>query len=123
MQDASDTLTYKGKNYLIKFSFNVLVLIQAKYKTLEAWINEAYGKESGEPSADALRYCIWAMVNEGIDIENDEKGTQEPHISEAKAGWILSEYVQNGGIEKLVGKIDTLLTQSVANDSEESKNE
>lgn len=122
MKDIMDTLTYKGKEYKLIFNLNVLESIQDEYGTLTKWIEKAYGKNTGEPSAKALAFCIAAMVNEGIDIENEESDTHKDPITAKQANRMLSEFMKEHGVEKVVEKIDKLMGDSLQG-SESSKNE
>ena len=124
MKDINDTLTYKGKEYKLVFNLNVLEEIQEKYGTLTDWIEKAYGKKTGEPSAKALAFIIAAMINEGIDIENEERAPEEAEkpITLKKANRILSEFMNTNGIEKVISKVDTLMGKSLQG-GENSKNE
>lgn len=123
MKDINDTLTYKGKEYLLTFNLNVITDIQEKYGTLENWIEIAYGRKTGEPSTKALSFCVAAMINEGISIANEEGKEYTDPITEKQAGRMLSEMLKdNGGLEGVVGKIDELMQKSLQG-GEDSKNE
>lgn len=122
MKDINDTLTYKGKEYKLVFNLNVLEEIQDRYKTLTKWIEEAYGKKTGEPSAKALAFCITSMVNEGIDIENENREVAEKAITTRQANRMLSEFMKENGVEKVVEKIDKIMGESLQG-GKNSKNE
>lgn len=124
MKDISDTLKYKGNEYTLVFNFNVLDAVQEKYGTLVKWIEEAYGKKTGEPSAKALAFIIAEMVNEGIDIDNEDRKPEEQlePITLKTANRMLSEFVKEYGIEKVITKVDDLMSKSVQG-GESSKNE
>lgn len=123
MKDIMDTLTYKGKDYTLVFNLNVLQIIQDEYGTLAEWIEKAYGRETGEPSAKALAFCIAAMVNEGIDIANEDTTSEpEPPVTTKQANRMLSEFMKKHGVDKVVEKIDKLMGESLQG-GENSKNE
>ena len=85
MKEISKTFEYKGKEYKLVFNLNVMEVIQDKYGTLENWGKLTDGSENdGEPNAKAVIFGITAMLNEGIDIENEEKGTKEKMITNKK---------------------------------------
>ena len=92
MKEISKTLEYKGKNYKLVFNLNVMEVIQAKYGTLEKWGKLTDGAENdGEPNAKAVIFGIMAMLNEGIDIENEENGTKEKMLTNKQVGRMITE--------------------------------
>lgn len=122
MKDIMDTLTYKGREYKLVFNFNVLEEIQNEYGTLGKMLDEAYGHKTGEPSAKALAFIIKAMVNEGIDIDNEDKTEPEPFITARQANRMLTDFVQKNGVDNVVKTIDDLMGRSLQG-GENSKNE
>lgn len=92
MKEISKILEYKGKKYNLVFNLNVMEVIQDKYGTLENWGKLTDGKENdGEPNAKAVIFGITAMLNEGIDIENEENGTEEKMLTNKQVGRIITE--------------------------------
>ena len=92
MKEISKTLEYKDKKYKLVFNLNVMEVIQEKYGTLESWGKLTDGKENdGEPNAKAVIFGITAMLNEGIDIENEENGTEEKMLTNKQVGRIITE--------------------------------
>lgn len=92
MKEISKTLEYKGKNYKLVFNLNVMEVIQDKYGTLEKWGKLTDGAENdGEPNAKAVIFGITAMLNEGIDIENEENGTKEKMLTNKQVGRMITE--------------------------------
>ena len=81
---------YKGKEIKLVFNLNVMQAIQEEYKTVDAWGKLTDG-ESGEVDIKALIFGLTAMINEAIDIDNDENGTNEPFYSTKKVGRIITE--------------------------------
>lgn len=122
MKDIMDTLEYKGKEYKLIFNLNVLEEIQDKYGTLNKMLEQAYGHKTGEPSVKALSFIIAAMVNEGIDIENETKEVKESPITQKQANRMLTEFIQNNGVNNVVKLIDDLMSKSLQG-GENSKNE
>lgn len=122
MKDIMDKLEYKGKEYKLIFNFNVLEAIQEEYGTLDKMLSQAYGKTTGEPSIKALAFIIAAMVNEGIDIDNENKETPEPFITQKQANRMLSEFVQKNGVDNVINLVDNLMAKSLQG-GENSKNE
>ena len=92
MKEISKTLEYKGKEYKLVFNLNVMEVIQDKYGTLEKWGKLTDGAENdGEPNAKAVIFGIMAMLNEGIDIENEENGTEEKMLTNKQVGRMITE--------------------------------
>ena len=92
MKEISKTLEYKGKEYKLVFNLNVMEVIQDKYGTLENWGKLTDGTENdGEPNAKAVILEITAMLNEGIDIENEENGTEEKRLTNKQVGRMITD--------------------------------
>lgn len=92
MKEISKTLEFKGKNYKLVFNLNVMEVIQDKYGTLENWGKLTDGAENdGEPNAKAVIFGITAMLNEGIDIENEENGTKEKMLTNKQVGRMITD--------------------------------
>jgi hypothetical protein len=92
MKEVSKTLEYKGKEYKLVFNLNVMEVIQDKYRTLKNWGKLTDGaKNNGEPNAKAVIFGITAMLNEGIDIDNEENGTSEKMLTNKQVGRMITE--------------------------------
>ena len=92
MKEITKTLEYKGKEYKLVFNLNVMEVIQDKYGTLENWGKLTDGTENdGEPNAKAVIFGITAMLNEGIDIDNEENGTKEKMLTNKQVGRMITE--------------------------------
>lgn len=92
MKEISKKLEYKGKKYNLVFNLNVMQVIQDKYGTLDNWGKLTDGAENdGEPNAKAVIFGITAMLNEGIDIENEENGTKEKMLTNKQVGRMITE--------------------------------
>jgi len=112
IKEVSSKLTYKDKEYKLVFNLNVMEKIQDEYKTLDAWGSLTDGSE-GEVNIKALVFGITEMINEAIDIDNDENGTNEPFVSHKKVGRMLTEV----GIEKAAQNMNELVVKSTKDDS------
>ena len=112
IKEVSSNLTYKDKDYKLVFNLNVMEKIQDEYKTLDKW-GELTDGSSGEVNIKALIFGITEMINEGIDIENDENGTNEPFVSHKTVGRMLTEV----GIKKAAEKMNDLVVESTKDDS------
>ena len=91
MQDINGKIQLKDKTYPLVFNLNVMERIQEEYKTLDNWGALTDGK-NGEPNAKAVIFGFTEMINEGIDIQNEEKGTNEPFLTTKQVGRIITEY-------------------------------
>lgn len=92
MKEISKTFEYKDKKYKLVFNLNVMEVIQDKYRTLENWGKLTDGaKNNGEPNAKAVIFGITAMLNEGIDIDNEENGTEEKMLTKKQVGRMITE--------------------------------
>ena len=90
MKDYNGEIEYKNKKYKLVFNLNVMEQIQEEYTTLDDWGELTDGKK-GEPNAKAIIFGITCMLNEGIDIENDENGTDIKPFTLKQVGRIITE--------------------------------
>ena len=91
MNDVNGKIQYKDKEYTIVFNLNVMEAIQAEYGSLEAWGNLTDGSESGEPDAKAVIFGFTEMINEGIDMANEEDGTDTKPLTRKQVGRMITE--------------------------------
>lgn len=90
MKDINGKLQYRDKTYRLVFNLNVMEEIQSEYGSIEKWGQLTDGS-MGEPNAKAVKFGFMQMLNEGIDIENDEKGTDEKPLTMKQVGRIITE--------------------------------
>ena len=117
MKNARVYIETEKKKIPLVFNLNVMEEIQEKYGTLEKWGEITQG--SGEPKVKDLKAGIMAMMNEAIDIENEENGTDEKPLSEKQVGRIMTEV----GIKAIVEKIQEITIASTKSGDNEGKNE
>lgn len=93
INDISKEFEHKGKTYRLVFDLNVMEAIQEKYGTIDNWgkITEGEGND-GEPNAKAVIFGFREMINEGIDIMNEEKGTDVKPLTLKQVGRLITEY-------------------------------
>lgn len=91
MKEISKTLEYKNKSYKVVFNLNVMEQIQEEYGTLEKWGDLTDGTTGGEPNAKAVIFGFTAMINEGIEIENEEKGEHTEPLTLKQVGRMITE--------------------------------
>lgn len=111
MKELSSKITYKDKDYKLVFNLNVMEEIQDEYETIDKWGSLTDGK-SGEVNIKALIFGITAMINEGIEIENEEEGKNDPPISHKKVARMISEI----GFSKVTKDMNDLVVESVKSD-------
>lgn len=146
MKDFNGQIQYKDKTYKIVFNLNVMEAIQAEYGTLDAWGSLTDGSEyakreyekateskknatpwedlsdkeqskySGEPDAKAVIFGFTQMLNEGIDIDNENNGTNTKPFTLKQVGRIITEI-------GLASATATLNETVVASTQSDSKNE
>lgn len=90
MKDINGKIKYKDKEYSVVFNLNVMEAIQEEYGTLDKWGSLTDGS-NGEPNAKAVMFGFMQMINEGIDIENEEKGTNIKPFTLKQIGRIITE--------------------------------
>lgn len=93
-----EKITYKGHDYNLAFNFNVMEEIQDEYGTIDHWteITEGgKGKKKTEPNAKAVIFGFMCMLNEGIDIENDENGTDIKPLTHKQVGRMMTAVGMN----------------------------
>lgn len=90
MQDISGSIRYRDHDYRIVFNLNVMEQIQDKYGTMEKW-GELTDGSGGEPNAAALKFGFWAMLNEGIEMDNEDNGSDTKPLTLNKVGRMISE--------------------------------
>ena len=104
MKDESQTLTYKGKDYKLVFNLNVMEAIQEEYGSIDKW-GQLTGSEGEEPNAKAVIFGFTQMLNEGIDISNEENGTEEKPLTLKQVGRLLTDFGMDKAGEKLASAV------------------
>ena len=104
-------ITYKDQEYDLVFNLNVMKNIQKRFGTFDNWVELTSG-ENSETDIDAFIFGICEMINEGIDIKNEEQGTDIPFISEKKAGRIITEY----GMEEATSLMKETVVEATKDD-------
>lgn len=90
MKTLDGKIQYKDKEYSIVFNLNVMERIQEEYGTIEKWGDLTDGSK-GEPNAKAVIFGFTEMINEGIDIQNEEKGTDDKPFTTKQVGRMITE--------------------------------
>lgn len=118
MKDISKELVYRGKTYKIVFNLNVMEVIQERFGTVEKWGEAMSTDGDKEPKASDIIYGFWAMLNEGIDIDNENKPENEriAPLTLKQVGRMLTEV----GINNAAAGMKDLVVESTKADN--SKN-
>lgn len=90
MKDLNGKIQYKGNEYTLVFNLNVMENIQEEYGSVEHWGDLTDGTV-GEPNAKAVIFGFREMINEGIDIRNEEEGTEIPPLTLKQVGRLITE--------------------------------
>ncbi len=112
MKDYKLDFEVDGKNYSMIFNLNVMQAIQEEYGTVQEWGRLTDGK-GGELNAKALIFGLTTMINEGIEINNDEKGLNEPLFNEKQVGRLITKM----GIQKAASKLNEAVVEGTKSDS------
>ena len=115
MKDYKVTFQVEEQVYPAVFNLNVMEQIQEEYGTVQKWGGLTDAK-TGEPNAKAIIFGFWAMINEAIEIENDEKGEKKPLFTLKQVGRIISR----AGLEKSAMALNNAVIQATKEDN--SKN-
>lgn len=144
MKETKTSFEVNGKVYPLVFNLNVMEAIQKEYGTVDTWTDltdgDEYSKREyykqnpntnvdwdelkpedkkkyyGEPDAEAVIFGFTEMINEGIDIENDERAEKEPFLTNKQVGRLITDY----GLAKATRKLNATVIDST---KVESKNE
>lgn len=90
MKDYRAEIQYKDRTYILVFDLNVMERIQQEYGSLSEWGKLSDGS-SGEPDAKAVIFGYMEMLNEGIDIQNEENGTNISFLTHRQVGRMITE--------------------------------
>ena len=107
MKDYYGKIQYRGNEYILVFNLNVMELLQNEYQTVEKWAELTDGA-NGEVNAKAVIFGFTAMLNEGIDIENDENGTNKPFLTLKQVGRMITEI----GLKEATQQLNDTVVQS-----------
>ena len=111
MKEMRNEIEYKGIKYNLVFNLNVMEVIQDEYGTLDEW-GKLTDATKSEPNAKAVVFGFMAMLNEGIDIDNEEKGTDIKPLTHKQVGRILTEI----GLREATLKMNTTVIESTKSD-------
>lgn len=107
MKEMRNEIEYKGTKYVVVFNINVMEAIQEEYGTIQNWGDLTEGKNS-EADIKAIVFGLSEMINEGIDIQNEENGTDIKPLTKKQVGRLLTEI----GIENATKTLNDTVIES-----------
>lgn len=119
MQNKLTYIKTNDRDYPVVFNINVMEAIQEAYGTISAWGAVVENAEGGEPKIKDLKIGLMMMINEGIDIENEMTGKNDPIVDTKRVGRIISEK----GFDEITRVIKNLTVASTHTGDNEGKNE
>ena len=115
MKDIFGYLETETKKYPICFNVNVMEELQDEYGSLIKWTELIEPKDAKiEPSIKALKNGVLLMINEGIDIEKENKNIDQPYVNLKQVGRIITEI----GLVNASKQIKDLTTKSLEIDDD-----
>lgn len=114
-KDEKVILTWKGVNYNLVFNLNVMEEIQEEYGSVSAWGDLTDNEK--EPNAKAVIFGLTAMLNEGIDIDNEDNKEVAGYVSKKmltkkQVGRLLTDV----GMEEATQRLNDTVINSVASE-------
>lgn len=92
MKEKITYIEYNSEKYPLIFTINVMETIQEEYETLDNWMEQI---KKDEPNIKALKFGLGAMINEGIEVENELNKTNAELVTDKKIGWIVTALGMN----------------------------
>ncbi len=111
MKDYSIKFNVDEKEYPAIFNLNVMEQLQEEYGSVQKW-GELTDAKSGEPSAKAIIFGFWAMINEAIDIENEDRSEKKPLLTIKQVGRIISR----AGLAKSATTLNNAIVEATKED-------
>lgn len=113
MKDFNGVIRYKDRDYKLVFNLNVMEAIQSEYGSVDKWAELTDAKGASEPDAKAIIFGITEMVNEGIDIDNEDNGTDIKPMTLKQVGRMITDY----GLREATMVMNTTVIESVNDNS------
>lgn len=110
MKDFYTKWEVNGKEYTLAWNLNVMEEMQDKYGSLEAWGKISEGEE---PKISSIIDAFEAMINEGIEIDNEKSGTNEKPLTHRQIGRIISAY----GVENAAETMKNAISEATKDDT------
>lgn len=109
------TVSWKNVDYNLVFNLNVMEQIQEEYGSISKW--GELTDITQEPNAKAVIFGLTAMINEGVDIDNeDNEGvagyTPKRFLTNKQVGRLLTDV----GIEEATQRLNDTVINATASD-------
>lgn len=104
LKDVFSEIEYKGNTYKLYFNLNVMEEIQEKYQTFNNW-TDLVGSKGKEADIKALKYGFRAMINEGIEIQNEDEGTDIKPFTDKQIGRLITEVGLQTANQKIIDTV------------------
>lgn len=108
----NDAIVYKGQEYHLAFNLNVMETIQEEYGSLDTWGKLTEG-ENGESNAKAVIFGFAAMLNEGVDIDNEDNGTDIKPLTLKQVGRLIGAV----GMDAINAQMQGIVVAATQDDS------
>ena len=109
MKENEIFIEYKGQKYNLVFDMNVIETLQNKYGSFNKWSDLVQPTKKGvECNIEALKFGFCEAVNEGIDIENEDREDKLQPLTLKQVGRIITEL----GLRNVNEKIQEAVIES-----------
>lgn len=106
LKDVFSEIEYKGNSYPLYFNLNVMEEIQNEYGTFDNWTDLVSGKDkTKEVDIKALKFGFKSMINEGIEIKNEDEGTDIKPFTDKQIGRLITEIGLMTANQKLIDTV------------------
>jgi hypothetical protein len=106
LKDVFSEIEYKGNIYKLYFNLNVMEEIQNEYGTFDNWTDLVSGKDkTKEVDIKALKFGFKSMINEGIEIKNEDEGTDIKPFTDKQIGRLITEIGLMTANQKLIDTV------------------
>ena len=116
MKEKTICVEYNNKKYPLVFNLNVMEEIQNVYGDIQKW-GEIVENNHDTPKIKDLKFGLKAMINEGLDIENETSEVKRELLNDKQVGRLLTSV----GLAEITNKIKEATTTSTKVD-EKPKN-
>ena len=119
MKATNGVIEYKNREYKLVFNLNSMEQIQEEYGSIDKWgeLTDGTDENNGEPNIKALVFGLTVMLNEGIEIDNEEKGEDIKPFTKKKVGRIVSEI----GLQEALNTMNNTVIESTKSDNEKNE--
>ncbi len=118
MKDKIIYIEVENEKYPMCFNLNVMEEIQEEYGSISKWGEIVENKDGQEPKIKDLKNGLIAMINEGLDIENEKAEVKRELLTSKQVGRLISKI----GLKDLIAKIKEI-TVSSTKTGDENPNE